>query len=71
MIYEDLWIQIDFLENVNATGVVTQGRLTTDQRVTSYMVEYKKDGQEEFTTVEDENNQHKVSILFISFILLS
>lgn len=62
MIYDDLWIQVDFLENVNATGVVTQGRLTTDQRVTSYMVEYKKDGQEEFTTVEDKNNQHRVSI---------
>ena len=62
MIYDDLWIQVDFLENVNATGVVTQGRLTTDQRVTSYMVKYKKDGQEEFTTVEDKNNQHRVSI---------
>ena len=62
MIYDDLWIQVDFLENVNATGVVTQGRLTTDQRVTSYMVEYKKDGQEEFTTVKDENNQHRVSL---------
>ena len=61
MIYDDLWIEVDFLTNKHVRGVVTQGRENLDQRVNSYMVMYKKDGQSSFTTIEDGNDRPKVS----------
>ena len=69
MVYPDLWIQVDFGGNVVAEGVVTQGRHNTDQWVTSYRVQYKKDGEDHFQTVLDENNQPKV-IYFMLFFLI-
>ena len=65
MIYPDLWIQVDFGRNVVAEGVVTQGRHTKNQWVTSYQVQYKKDGEDHFQTVLDKNNQPKVILVFI------
>jgi len=59
VVHPDLWIQVDFSGNVVAEGVVTQGRHNTDQWVTSYRVQYKKDGEDHFQTVLDENNQPK------------
>ena len=41
--------------------MATQGRESHDQWVTSYQVVFKKDGQNAFATVEDDNNQPKVS----------
>ena len=77
MVYQDLWIQADFGRNVVAEGVVTQGRHNTNQWVTSYRVQYKKDGEDHFQTVLDKDNQPKVIFVFIqteifliSFILL-
>ena len=71
MIYDDNWIQVDFLRNVFAEGVVTQGRENSGQRVTSYHLQYKKNGQDQFKTIEDENNQPKVSVVdfYSKFIL--
>ena len=69
MVHPDLWIQVDFSGNVVAEGVVTQGRHNTDQWVTSYRVQYKKDGEDHFQTVLDENNQPKV-IYFMLFFLI-
>jgi len=60
VIYDDNWIQADFLRNVFVEGVVTQGRENTDQRVTSYHLQYKENGQDQFKTIEDENNQPKI-----------
>ena len=64
-IYDDLWIEVDFLENKHVTAVATQGRANYDQWVTEYQVMFKKDGQNAFTTVEDENNQPKVSVVTV------
>ena len=65
MIYDDLWIQVDFLRDVHVDGVVTQGRMDKNhddknQWVTTYHVRHKKDGQENFKTIQDGNNQPKV-----------
>jgi len=59
VIYNDLWIQVDFLKDVNVTGVVTQGRPVSDddQWVTSYLIKYLEEGQNNFVTVKDKNNQ--------------
>jgi len=59
VIHDDLWVQADFGGNVVAEGVVTQGRHSSGQWVTSYRVRYKKDGEDHFQTVLDENNQPK------------
>jgi len=60
VIYDDNWIQVDFLRNVFVEGVVTQGREQYGQRVTSYHLQYKKNGQDQFKTIKDENNQPKI-----------
>ena len=52
-----------FFENKHVRAVVTQGREDSDQWVTSYQVMFKKDDQDNFTTVKDENNLPKVSIV--------
>ena len=63
IIYDDIWIEVNFLKNKHVRAVVTQGRENYDQWVTSYQVMFKKDDQDNFTTVKDENNQPKVSIV--------
>lgn len=69
VIYNDLWIQVDFLKDVNVTGVVTQGRPVSDddQWVTSYLIKYLEDGQNNFVTVKDKNNQPMVYLYFFKF----
>ena len=67
MIHDDLWVQADFGGNVVAEGVVTQGRHSSGQWVTSYRVQYKKDGENHFQTVLDENNQPKVTLVLYKF----
>ncbi|XP_038060495.1 retinoschisin-like [Patiria miniata] len=39
------WIQVDFVDTVTITGLITQGRGDNDQRVTEYQVTYSDDGQ--------------------------
>ena len=69
-VYDDLWIEVDFLSNTHVEGVVTQGRETGGQWVTSYQVKFKKNGQDNFKIVQDDNNQPKVSLeVFIYQIL--
>ena len=69
-VYDDLWIEVDFLSNTHVEGVVTQGRENKDQWVTSYQVKFKKNGQDNFKIVQDDNNQPKVSLeVFIYQIL--
>merc|ERR1719427_2517148 len=61
VIYDDNWIQVDFLRNVIVEGVVTQGRGTgPDQWVMTYQIQYKENGQDQFKTIEDENNQPNI-----------
>jgi len=63
VVYDDNWIEVDFLSNVDASGVVTQGRGTTkygNQHVASYQVQYKKDGRDNYRSVQGEDNQPMV-----------
>ena len=65
VVYDDNWIEVDFLSNVDASGVVTQGRGTTkygNQHVASYQVQYKKDGRDNYRSVQGEDNQPVVSL---------
>ena len=63
MIYDDLWIEVDFLQDVHVDAIVTQGRVTYAQWVTSFQVQFKKNDQDQFKTIQDENDQPKVSIV--------
>ena len=40
------WIQVDLKSRVYITGVVTQGRGDSDQRMTKYRCMYSDDGQQ-------------------------
>ena len=63
---------MDLLKNVPVTGVVTQGRPRHDnQWVTSYQIKYLKDGQNDFVTVEDENNQPIVYFFYFNTIFFT
>ena len=59
----DQWIQVDLLEPVTVTGVVTQGRRDYGQWVTRYQVKYGNDGTN-FETIKDEDGDDHVSRFF-------
>jgi len=63
VVYDDNWIEVDFLSNVDVSAVATQGREVTTwgrQHVTSYQVQYKEDGHSNYKTVQGEDGRPKV-----------
>ena len=60
---DDIWIQVDFLENKLIKGVATQGRGEIEilQWVKSYHVKYRQ--QNIFEYVKDSFNQPLVSLI--------
>jgi len=59
-IYDDLWIGVDLLEDKKVGGLITQGRANLDQWVESFYFMYKKDGEEKFEYIVDENGVPKI-----------
>ena len=55
------WIQVMYDEEKTITAVVTQGRSTYDEYLTSFNVLYKKSGSNRFKFVTDEHGLPKVS----------
>jgi len=53
------WIQVDYLTEKTITAVVTQGRSTYNEYVTSYNVLYKRATSDHFEYVLDESNNPK------------
>ena len=55
------WLQVDLESNRRIFGVATQGQRVNSNYVTTYVITYKRDGQQSFETYTDDKGNAKVS----------